>query len=137
MQRAVKCGDRKCRKARMGVVAYSPEQKRLMGAILILKQIQLRYLLKGKHNRPKSKRIKWLMNNKYLYKGIKEFTSIKDIDQALNQSISEYNTFKKGVTEERWSHLESVAQELDLLSGKGIQHHFKILKHNEQMKDYF
>jgi hypothetical protein len=62
MQRAVKYGDRKCRKARMGVVAYSPEQKRLMGAILILRQIKLRFLLKGKHNRPKSKRIKRLMN---------------------------------------------------------------------------
>jgi exonuclease III len=136
MQRAIKYGDRKCRKARMGAVAFSPEQKRLMGSILILKQMKLRFLLKGKHNRPKSKRIHRLMK-KYKYKGTKAFSTMDQINNALQHSIVEYNNFKQGAKENRWSHLEKLAMELDQISGKGIQQHFKILKHNEQTKDYF
>jgi hypothetical protein len=136
MQRAIKCGDRKCRKARMGSVAFSPAQKRLMGAILIPKQIKLRYLLKGQSNRPKSKRIQRLIA-KYKYRGKKTFQTLEEINQALQQSIIEYNDFKKSATEERWHHLEQIARELDQMTGRGIQHHFKILKHNEETKDYF
>lgn len=136
MQRAVRYGDRKCRKARMGTIAFSPAQKRLMGAIIILKQMKLRFLLKGKSNRPKSKRILRLFN-KYDYKGKTTFSTLDEINHALRQSIVEYNEFKKCAKDERWSHLEQLARELDQLSGKGIQHHFRILQNNEKTKDYF
>jgi hypothetical protein len=45
MQRAIKCADSRCRKARRGKVPFSPLQRKLMGAILVLRQIKLRQLL--------------------------------------------------------------------------------------------
>jgi hypothetical protein len=63
MQRIIKSADNKCRKARRGPVPFSQYQKKLMGSILILQQIKLRFLLKGKANRPRTKRIHRLIKN--------------------------------------------------------------------------
>jgi hypothetical protein len=136
IQRAVKYADEKCRKARVGTVASSPQQNRLMGTIFLFHQIKRRFLFKGKPNRPRMRRIQRLAN-KYKYKGQLVYTSIAQINQELTRHIQEYNEFKKYAKEERWAHLESIARELDQISGKGIQHHFKILQYNERRKDFF
>lgn len=75
--------------------------------------------------------------NKYNYKGPKTFENLEQINAAYAHSVKEYNVFKQHATQERWSHLEALAKELDAISGKGIQHHFRILRHNEQLRDYF
>jgi hypothetical protein len=72
MQRAVKYADHHCMKARRGQIPYSPEQKRLMGEIIVLRQLKLRFLLRGKKNRPRSTRIRHLIN-KYKYTGKQNF----------------------------------------------------------------
>jgi hypothetical protein len=100
----------------MGEIAFSPEQKRLRGAILILKQIKLWFLLKGQRNRPRNKRITHLIR-KYKYKGTKTFTTIEQINSTLKQSITKYNAFKLCAKEQRWSHLETIAWELDQITG--------------------
>jgi hypothetical protein len=48
MQRAVKHADNKCRKARRGSMPFSPQLKHLKGTIIVLQQLKLRHLLRGK-----------------------------------------------------------------------------------------
>ena len=58
MRRAVKFADNSCRKARVGKVPFSPQQKKLMGRIFILRLILLRHKLRGRSGRPHFRRIK-------------------------------------------------------------------------------
>ena len=58
LQRAVRSADRNCRKVRRGNIPFSPMQKQLMGAITILRQMRLQYILKGKPNQPRMKKIR-------------------------------------------------------------------------------
>jgi hypothetical protein len=136
MQRIIKHADNRCRKARRGGVPFSPYQKQIMGEIIVLKQLKLRTLLKGKPNRPRTRRIHRL-SKKYHYHGRTNFRSIQDIQKALDTAIQKYNTFKPNASEQRWTYLESIAREHHERVGKGIQHHFKVLQHREQTKEYF
>lgn len=136
IQRAVKYADRRCRKARWGKIPYSPLQKTLMGSIMILRQIKLRAILKGKPNRPHSLSISRLIR-KYKYWGETHFHSLEDIDKALENANNEYNCFKKRSTASRWLYLEQIATELDEKDGRGRQHHYKVLVQRELTKEYF
>jgi hypothetical protein len=136
MQNIICYADNGCRKARIGKIPASPEQKRLMGAIQILKQFKLRALLVGKCNRPKTKRIKRLIK-RYKYKGQTYFSSVKEIDTELSKYCSEFNQFKKRAQDYRWNYLESIAKDYDKVDKKGVQHHFRILLHREQTKETF
>lgn len=136
MQRAVTYADRHCRKVRRGNIPFSPMQKRLMGEIIILRQIRLRNLLKGKKNRPRSKRIHRLIA-KYEYKGNTTFNQIDDIDKAIKEASQKYRAFRQDSQSKRWSYLENIAREYDEIDGKGKQHHFRILQRNEETKEYF
>jgi hypothetical protein len=53
LRRAVRYADSKCRKARTGHVPFSKKQKRLMGAMRVLRLIFLRFKLVGKRNSPR------------------------------------------------------------------------------------
>lgn len=135
-QRCVKSADRKCRKIRRGKVPFSPFQKKAMGSILVLKQLRLRWLLKSHPNRPRLKKIK-RMKKKYGYGDQVGFSSLNDINLALEKAITKYNEFKKTADCQRWVHLESIAREYSEIDGKGMQHHFRILQQQEQSKEYF
>lgn len=136
MQRAVQYADKRCRKIRRGQISYSPEQKRLMGAITVLKQIKLRYLLRRQKNRPRSKRIRRLIR-KYDYKGPSTFETLEQLDLELQVAYKQYNDFKTSAQTKRWTYLENIAREYDEIDGKGRQHHYKILLRNEQTKEYY
>lgn len=136
MQRAVKWADRHCRRVRRGGIPFSPTQKRLMGAITIIRQLRLRHLLKGKQNRPRTTRIRRLIQ-KYRYTGKTKFNSVEEIDSALRDAIHEYKSFKRDAQTHRWGYLERIAKEYDELDGRGIQHHFNILQRTEKNKEYF
>lgn len=136
MQRAVKYADSHCKKVRRGKVPFSPTQKKLMGEIIILQQIKLRFLLKGSPNRPKSRRIDRLVK-KYKYQGEKKFTDVKAIDKAIQTVTQNYNLFKGKAQATRWLYLEQIAKEMDEQDGKGRQHHYKILHHREVTKQFF
>lgn len=136
MQRIIKFADRKCRKVRRGGISASPEQKRLMGNIRILKQLHLRMLLTGKPNRPSSRRIQRLIT-KYKYDGPTTFTSEPELKSQLQEAIRAFQSFKQHAKEHRWTYLESLAKEYDEIDGKGVAHHYRILHHREQMKAYF
>lgn len=136
MQRAVKFADNMCRKIRRGPIPFLPSQKKFMGHILILKQLKLRYLQKGKPNRPRCQRIKRLIK-KYDYKGHTKFTCIEEIDKAINKAVAQYDLFKPRASEARWLYLEQLASELHEQDGKGRQHHYKILFQREMIKESF
>lgn len=136
MQRAVKHADSHCRKTRRGNIPFSPMQKQLMGAIIVLRQLRLRFLLRGNKNRPRTKRIKRLIN-KYEYKGKSTFSNIEELNQTLSEAVNKYSSFKKESHNKRWSYLEEIAREYDSIDGKGIKHHFRILQRHEQTKEYF
>jgi exonuclease III len=136
LQKIVKYADRNCRKVRRGPTPFSPKQKQLMGAILVLQQIKLRHELKGNKNRPRKRRNERLQR-KYQYEGATIFTDLGNIQKALTQALTKYDEFKRSAHEQRWSYLESIARELDCQQGKGIRHHFKILQHQEQVKECF
>jgi Reverse transcriptase (RNA-dependent DNA polymerase). len=136
MQRIIKHADRKCRKIRRGIVPYSPYQKKLMGSILILRQLKLRILLTGKPNRPKMRRIQRLIK-KYNYDDTISWTDIAAVQKKLNEAISDYARFKQVAHEHRWTYLEAIAKEHSERDGKSISHHFKTLQHREQCKDHF
>jgi hypothetical protein len=90
----------------------------------------------GQRNRPRRRQINRLIR-KYSYQGPSQFQSLKDIQDALDLAIKTYSDFKPRAKDQRWSYLESIAQEYQQLSGKGVQHHFMILQHRDQTKDYF
>lgn len=91
MQNIIRYADRGCRKARIGKIPASPEQKKLMGAIRILKQIKLRALLVGKCNRPKTKRIQQLIK-RFEYKGQTRFRMLMKLMQnCQNTALSSIN----------------------------------------------
>ena len=136
LQRGVKSADNKCRKARRGMVPFSPHQKKLMGKILILKQYRLRWVLKKHKNRPRSRAIKRMIS-KYDYDGPTSFNSLDLIDNELRKAYTLYQEFKRCATRHRWSYLEQIASEYNEKDGKGIQHHFKILQQQEQSREYF
>jgi len=136
MQKIIKHADTHCRKIRRGPVPFSPLQKQLMGAILILNQIKQRSLLKGKRNRPRSKRIQRLIR-KYRFTGKSRYDNIEEIQKALDTAIQNYNKFKAGAKGQRWTYLDKIAREYNDRDGKGIQHHYKILHHREQVKEHF
>lgn len=136
MQKIIKYADKRCRKARRGAVPFSPYQKKLMGQIIILKQIKLRFLLKGKPTRPRSRRIGRLVR-KYSYTGKTKFTDLREIQSALDKAVKQYNDFKPRAQDQRWTYLESIAREYYEKDGKSIQHHFKVLQQREQTKEYF
>jgi hypothetical protein len=136
MQHIIKHLDRKYWKIRRGIVPYSPYQKKLMGSILILKQLKLRILLKGKANHPKTKRIQRLAK-KYNYINTTSATDLAIVQKKLDEGIREHARFKQVAHEHRWAYLESIAKEYNERDGKGIQHHFKILQHREQCKEHF
>jgi Endonuclease/Exonuclease/phosphatase family. len=136
MQKIIKYADKRCRKARRGTVPFSPYQKKLMGEILALKQIKLCFLLKGKPNRPRSQRIRRLVS-KYSYTGKTNFTDIHEIQSVIDKAVKKYNEFKPRAQDQQWTYLESIAREYAEKDGKNIQHHFKILQHREQTKEYF
>lgn len=94
MQKIIKHADKNCRKVRRGPVPFSPLQKKLMGTIVILNQIKLRLLLKGKKNRPRKKCIQRLVQ-KYAYGGQTRFNnSIAEVTNEINISLKKYNNFK-------------------------------------------
>lgn len=136
MQRIIRRADRKCRKVRRGIIPYSTYQKKLMGAILIMKQIKLRILLKGKADRPRMRQIKRLAQ-KYQFNEPIRFTNIKAVQTRLDEALHAYAKFKKVAQEQRWSYLEEITREHNIRDGKGIKHHFKILQRREQCKEYF
>jgi hypothetical protein len=104
LQRSVKYADKRCRKARRGKIPFSPLQKKLMGEILILKQLKLRMLLKGRPNRPRAKRIQRLMH-KYHYSGKQFFSDIKSIEAAIQEAFQAYNSFRGNTQVSRWFYL--------------------------------
>jgi len=136
MQRCVKSADRKCRKARRGHVPFSPFQKKLMGNIIVLKQIRLRWVLKNHKNRPRTRIIE-RMKKKYNYDGKEIFDSLEGIDKALCSAIKTYNEFKINASQSRYGYLVEIAHEYNDQDGKGVQHHFKILLQQEQSREYF
>lgn len=136
MQRTVKYADSKCRKVRRGLLHFSPMQKKLMGNIIVLRRFKLRMVLKGKHDRPRSRRIKRLIK-KYHYTGKKKFLNIGEIEQELEVAHKQYNLFKPKAAEARWLYLEQLAAELDEKDGKGRQHHYKMMYQRELTKEYF
>lgn len=136
MQRAIKYADNKCRKARRGKVQFSPMQKKLMGNIIVIRQFKLRMLLKGKHNRPRSRRIKRLIK-KYNYTGKTRFSGLEEIKQEMEKATIQYNLFKPTASETRWLYLEQLAEELDKNDNRGKQHHYKTLYQREVTKEYF
>jgi hypothetical protein len=136
LQRSVKYADKRCRKARRGKIPFSPLQKKLMGEILILKQLKLRMLLKGRPNRPRAKRIQRLMH-KYHYSGKQFFSDIKSIEAAIQEAFQAYNSFRGHAQVSRWFYLEQIARELDEAGGKGKQHHYKILHQRESTREFF
>jgi hypothetical protein len=136
MQKIIKYADKHCRKVRRGPVPFSPVQKKLMGAVVILNQMKLRLLLTGKKNRPRTKRIQRLIK-KYAYDGQTKFNNIADVTNEINIALKKYNDFKPKAHEQRWTYLETIAREHHARDGKGVQHHYKTLLHREQVKDYF
>ena len=137
MQRAVKHADKTCRKVRRGKIPFSPLQKKLMGAVTVLRQIRLCFVLnKGKSNRPRTKYIKRL-SKKYGYTGQLSFDTLKDIDIALVNATKEYGEFNIRSSDCRWDYINNIARELDEIDRKGRQHHFKVLQQRELTKEYF
>ena len=136
MKRAVKYADANCRKVRKGHIPFSPVQKQLMGKISILHQLKLRFLLKGKLNRPRSQKIKRMIK-KYKYTGKTRFESMEEIEKTLAESVKEYGVFRKRASECRWEYIHNIATELGEQSNHGREHHFKILQHREITKEHF
>lgn len=62
----------------------------MMGSILILQQIKLRFLLKGKANRPRMKRIQRLAK-KYNCDNTIVFTDINTVQNKLDIAAREYS----------------------------------------------
>mmetsp|Transcript_14154 Transcript_14154/g.26578 ORF Transcript_14154/g.26578 Transcript_14154/m.26578 type:complete len:148 (+) Transcript_14154:1427-1870(+) len=136
IQRAVCTADKNCRKVRRGNIQFSPMQKQLMGVITVLKQLKLRQTLKGKPNRPRTRRIQRMIT-KYKYTGTTSFQSVGQIEEAILNATYAYAEFKKRAQDCRWEYINEIATELNEIDGKGKKHHFKILQRQELTKEYF
>lgn len=95
MQNIICYADNGCRKARIGKIPTSPEQKWLMGAIRILKQFKLRALLVGKCNRPKTKRIKRLIKDISTKDKHNSVRLQKSTQNCQNTAVSSINSRNK------------------------------------------
>jgi plasmid replication initiation protein len=56
--------------------------------------------MKGRHNRPRSKRITRLIK-KYKYTGQSQFDGINEINAAITKAYQEYNKFKRSAQSSR------------------------------------
>ena len=93
LRRAVKYGDSKCRKARVGNVPFSKKQKELMGRLSVLKLIRTRHVMKGRAGRPRTRKLRRMIK-KYAFQGKSQFDSIEAINKEIEEAAHAYNMFR-------------------------------------------
>ena len=136
LQRAIKAADQQCRKGRKGNVPFSPEAKRIMGEMRILKLLYWRARLKKDSRRPRKRRIKRIAK-KYNYKGNLSIDDAMQIKELMHKTAREYAEFRPKAHEFRQTHLGRIADELAERDGKKAESHFRNLIQREETKTKF
>jgi hypothetical protein len=134
--RAVKCADRRCRKARTGKTPFSKKQKELMGRIYVLKVIRQRQKLVGRAGRPRSRKLQ-RMKKKYKYAGPSHFDSLQQIDEEIEAASMAYSKFRPKAHEFRQTYIGNLADEIAWDKGRDPEVVFRELTHREQIKEHF
>ena len=136
MRRSVIYADKRCRKVRRGKTPFSPQAKKIIGEIRVLKEILIRNIRSGQQNRPRMRKIK-RMASKYKYQGPLQFDSKEAIIDKIRSAKIAYRHFQPRSVEARYKHLENIATEFAEQGDKGAEWHFNRLITNEKNKDKF
>jgi len=136
IRRAIKAADTNCRKIKKNTVPFSKQQRRLMGAIRVLRMIRLRKIMTGAAKRPKSRNIE-RMAKKYNFTDPLTYDTREEIEKRIKEAAEAYNTFRPKAHKARESYLYKIAEELAGEDGKEIDHHYKQLISRERTKHHW
>jgi len=136
LHRAIKAADQKCRKGRKGSVLFSPEAKRIMGEMRILKLLYWRARLKKDSRRPRKRKIERIAK-KYNYKGNLLIDDVSQIKELMHKTAREYAEFRAKAYEFCQTHLGQIADELAERDRKKAEMHFRNLLQREETKTKF
>lgn len=134
--RLIKTADSQCQKSRQGAIPSSPVMNNARGTIRIFHLLVRRWKEKGKQGRPRMSRIKRLAR-RYRYQGKLQYDSFDELQNDKLKALQIYKDMKPFAQDYRETYLGRIADELSQRDGRPLEHHFRRLIEQEEIKQQF